>query len=775
MKMGKLLRLVFISFITVLPQHLLAQDKKPKVAIVLSGGGAKGLAHIPLLQTLDSLGIVPDLVIGTSMGSVVGGLYAMGYSGDSIANLAKNANWDILLGGHIDLRDVSVEEKSEFNKYLVDFDIREGKPKVNSSLLQDQNLRLFLSALTYPAYKVKNFDSLSIPYRAIATDIVNGKEVIIADGSLMKAMRSSMSIPGIFKPVVYKNTLLVDGGILNNFPADIAKNMGADLIIGSDVSGGMLPIEKLDNIPNLLFQTGMLVSNIKNPGNQKLSDVLLDHRPYITYSTGDFAKSKEIYELGKIALLEKMDALVDLAAKLKEYPKRTHKLPYVEKESVIDTVIYKGISEANLDLVKARTNILGHKKYTIETLLAGIKRAMATNIFNQVTFSPVVEGDKTGIRLNGFEKSPNQVKGALHYDTYRGVGLIVNYTGRNIIAPASRFLVNLDIAEQPSFRLQYQKNYGFKKKWWWRSEALGQRLDQKLFVDGQIADDLKYGFIQFDNQFNRNINSIKSYVGMGINYKYAHIKPKVDPEVNDNLLDLSRYYFSTIEVNAHYQYNSMNEVFNATRGAYLKANLSRSILQYADVDFYADTNTDIKGATNGFTKLGLDYEKRIALKKKVTGLIGASANFIFEDQLQTDDVSFADFGYAANYFLGGNLVNPRKESYTFLGLNEDELNVSQFVKLDLGVQFNTSHNFYITPHYSITSIGFDDFNDYVDSVFSPQGSWQDRIETSLVMSAGATISYSSFMGPVNLDVSWVNDIDRVRVFFSVGIPFNRSN
>jgi NTE family protein len=122
-------------------------QKNPKIAIVLSGGGAKGIAHIPLLQKLDSLNIVPDLVVGTSMGSLVGGFYAMGYSGDSIASITKNANWDKLLGGKTSLRDVSVEEKSEFGRYLVDFDIKKGKIKTKMSILNDQHLREFFYGL----------------------------------------------------------------------------------------------------------------------------------------------------------------------------------------------------------------------------------------------------------------------------------------------------------------------------------------------------------------------------------------------------------------------------------------------------------------------------------------------------------------------------------------------------------------------------------------------------------------------------------------------------
>ena len=166
---------LFLTF----TQFLTAQTEKPKVAVVLSGGGAKGVAHIPLLQTLDSLGIVPDLIIGTSMGSVVGGFYAMGYSGDSIATITKNAKWDELLGGQTSLKDVSIEEKSEFGKYLIDFDWVKGKPKATSSLLNDQFLREFLSLYTYPVYNIHDFDSLPIPFRSMTTDIVNGKEVLL--------------------------------------------------------------------------------------------------------------------------------------------------------------------------------------------------------------------------------------------------------------------------------------------------------------------------------------------------------------------------------------------------------------------------------------------------------------------------------------------------------------------------------------------------------------------------------------------------------------------
>ena len=455
--MKKTVSLFVLLLSLTLTQIIFAQEKKPKVVLVLSGGGAKGLAHIPLLQALDSLHIVPDLIVGNSMGSVIGGMYAMGYSGDSIQKITKNIDWDKLLGGNMSVKSVSVEEKSEFQRYLVGIGIKDGKPTSVSSLLNDQYLREFLTELTFPVYNIKDFDNLSIPFRAMATDVVFGKEVILSKGNLAFAMRSSMSLPAVFKTMPYEKTLLVDGGVMNNFPTDIAKKMGADIIIGSDVGGGMEPIDKLDSFIAVLMQTSMFPSNIKDPENRKLCDILVDHLPNLRFSTTDFTKSNEIYKDGTIATNLNLDALAALAEKLKGFKQRTHELPTVSTEFVIDTIVYKNISKENLPLVIARTNIKTQTKYTTKDLTAGINGAMGTNLFNQITYSYFVhDGDKLGLLLNGLEFPKNQVNASLHYDTYRGVGLILNYNARNVLAESSRLIATADIAEQPKIRIEKQ-------------------------------------------------------------------------------------------------------------------------------------------------------------------------------------------------------------------------------------------------------------------------------------------------------------------------------
>lgn len=771
--MKKLLFIAFALFI-LFPQINYSQEKKPKVVLVLSGGGAKGLAHISTLQALDSLGIVPDLVIGTSMGSIVGGLYAMGYSGDSIATLAKGINWDKILSGSIPLNVVSSEEKSEYKRYLIDLDFVNGKPKVNSAILNDQNLRELFSELTFPVFNVRDFDDLNIPFRAMTTDIVNGKEILIGEGSLSNAMRSSMSIPGVFSPVAYKGTLLIDGGVLNNFPVDVALEMGADFVIGSDCGTGMAPKEQLDNITTLLFQASMLTSNLKNPQSKADCDILMDHIPNLTYSTGDFNKASEIFEQGKIATNQNIDALVALAEKLKGFEQRKRALPERKETVVIDTIIYKNISEANLDLVKARTAINEHEEYTTKDVVDGINKAMGTTLFKQINYAGGIneETQKVELELDALEHAQNQLKGSLHFDSNRGVGLILNYTGRNILGKSSRLLATVDVAEQPKFRVQYQKNFGKDKEWWWRSDLMYEHLKEKLFIEGEYADKLKYNYFEFDNQINKNIVSFRSFIGLGFNYEHTTMKPTVDPKFSDNIIKINKYNFYNFEVYTHFIYNSLNTVFYPTQGTYFRANVSRSFVNEIDLSYYEDIEDDVKGSTNDFTRLNLDFEKRIPFNEKISGIIGANANFIFEDALKDSEVSFTEYGYAEKYFLGGNLPNSRRNSYAFAGLNDNEINVNQFMKLDLAVQFNPSSKLYITPHYSVGSVGFSDFNEYFNDAFSPNGDWTEQFETSTLMAAGLTLSYYSFLGPVDFDVSWVNKINKVRVFFSVGLKFN---
>ncbi|QTE23115.1 patatin-like phospholipase family protein [Polaribacter cellanae] len=755
---------------------LLAQEKKPKVALVLSGGGAKGVAHIPLLQKLDSLGIVPDLIVGNSMGSIVGGLYAMGYSGNEIADLAKNIEWNNLIGGSLSLDNVSNEEKSEFNQYLISAAIVKGKVKINPFILSDQNLRNFLTSITFPVYHISNFDELPIPFRAIATDIVDGKEVVLSSGSLALAMRSSMSIPGVFSAVPYKNTLLIDGGILNNFPVDVAKRMGADFIIGSDVGNGMLPKERLDNLQSLLFQSGMIASNIKNPANRALCDILLSHRSNITYGTADFGQTLNIYEQGKIALTAKLSQLIKISKQLKKFKQRTISVPIAKDSISLDTIVYNGIYKDHLNLIKARTNLTKGKKYSKTDIAKGINTAMGTALFQQIKYRLFDKDNKTTLYLNGLENANHQIKGAIHYNNELGAGLILNYTGRNLIGKSSRSLITIDLAKNPKIRLQHQNIIGKNKNWWTRTELYANNYRQGLYTAGFKTEDYKYRFQQVKSQLNRNLSSLKSYIGLGIEYENTTLRPQVPIEVSSvKENSISRYRYQNYLATLRFNFNTINKQYFATKGSFVAINYKRSLDNILNVDIFSFDNQEyikLKGSLANYHKLSFLTSNRFSFSPKSTLIAGVTGGFIFEDIVKEDKLSFTDYNVGPSYFLGGNASIARGGSFIVPGLKDGEALASQFLKVDISFQYAFQKKLFITPHLDLVLFGNNTFSNYLKNFTNITSNWNDiEQQTGLIFSTGLTASYNSVLGPIIIDASFVNDINQMRFFVGLGYSF----
>ncbi len=220
---------------------------RPTVGIVLGGGGARGAAHVGVIKVLDELQIPVDYIAGTSMGAIVGGLYASGMTADELVNVIETADWSALLTDRPPRAQRSFRRKSDDIGFLVDFDLGIDKSGLifPEGFIQGQNLEIALKRLALSAISTDDFDELPIPFRAVATDIVTGEAVVIDSGDLAAAMRASMSAPGIFKPVRRDGRILVDGGIANNLPVQVVRDMGADILIVVDVGFPLLPEEQL--------------------------------------------------------------------------------------------------------------------------------------------------------------------------------------------------------------------------------------------------------------------------------------------------------------------------------------------------------------------------------------------------------------------------------------------------------------------------------------------------------------------------------------------------
>jgi NTE family protein len=290
---------------------------RPKVGLVLAGGGAKGFAHIGTLKLIDSLHIPIDYIAGTSMGGIVGALYAIGYDGLTLEKLSFATDWQEIFTDIPPRRDLPYFLKKETGKYQVNFAVQGIKPAAPSGLIFGQKITLLFSSLTYPYEKVSDFDDLPVPVRLIAVDLPTGQQVTLCKGSLAKAMRATMSIPTVFSPVEWGDSLLVDGGLLNNFPVNIVKEMGADLVIGVDLATPLKDRQQLRDGLAVLNQSLAIFDRTRREQQKKLCDV------YIQPDLGEFTpadfdneKIEIILKRGDLAAQYHLEELIALRDRL---------------------------------------------------------------------------------------------------------------------------------------------------------------------------------------------------------------------------------------------------------------------------------------------------------------------------------------------------------------------------------------------------------------------------------------------------------------------------
>jgi len=285
---------------------------RPKVGLVLGGGGARGFAHIGVIKVLEELGIPVDYVVGTSMGSIVGGLYASGYSAAEMEEIITRIDWENVFSDTPTRNSWSSRAKQEGSKYLFGLGFDRKGFTIAAGLTKGQKISMLFSFLTLPVSHIERFDDLPIPYRAIAADIGTGEEVVLDHGSLAESMRASMSVPGVFTPVDIEGHLLVDGGIVNNVPVNVVKAMGADIIIAINVSSGLVDKEQLGNPFAVLNQMVGIQMLKATQAQLKNADVVLE--PDLKdYTASNFENGKEITALGEDAARKQINQLKALA------------------------------------------------------------------------------------------------------------------------------------------------------------------------------------------------------------------------------------------------------------------------------------------------------------------------------------------------------------------------------------------------------------------------------------------------------------------------------
>ncbi len=255
-------------------QKNIKASKRPTVAVVLSGGGAKGVAHISALKAIEEAGIPIDIICGTSMGSLIGALYCIGYTSDDLDSLVRSQDWTVLLSDRADPATLSLRQREEQNTYALIRGMSSDTPE-KGGLIRGRNLNVLFRRLCAGYLDSISFDSLPIRFACVATDIVTNGEVVFHDGYLVQAMRASMAIPAVFTPVRIGEMVLIDGGLRNNYPADVARQMGADIIIGVTVQNDSLRADEITDAMSVFNQIIDINSKNKYDDNVALSDIFM--------------------------------------------------------------------------------------------------------------------------------------------------------------------------------------------------------------------------------------------------------------------------------------------------------------------------------------------------------------------------------------------------------------------------------------------------------------------------------------------------------------------
>ena len=380
-------------------------NNEKKVALVLSGGGAKGIAQIPIIELIDSLQIPIDYIVGTSIGSINGAMYAMGYSPEEIKYYAYNTNWDLIFSNKKNREDLFYFEKNDLNKYQIEFTLDGIKPIAPIALANGHSSYMDLNNKTKNYEHINNFDELIIPFRCNASNLLNGNEIIFESGSLSNALRASSSIPSVFSPLKNDSLLLVDGGVLNNLPIDIAKKLNADIIIGINLSSINKKSSDIQDVFDVLSQSILVNGYKKRNDNIKMADLIIS--PDIqSYKTIDFSKESldELYANGKKAARKNLNKLIEIKKRLNIKENNRLKLSSIQSEILkikniqIESSTVKSYTELFPNFILPLS--LNKDEFIFE-----IRKLRDSNNYHKISYSFIKKDDDLELILTA-EKNP---------------------------------------------------------------------------------------------------------------------------------------------------------------------------------------------------------------------------------------------------------------------------------------------------------------------------------------------------------------------------------
>lgn len=439
-----------------------AESSRPRVGLVLSGGGARGAAHVGVLKVLEDMRVPIDAVAGTSMGAVVGGLYASGMSAQEIETLIGSVNWQDAFRDRPPRAELGYRRKQDDRNFLVRYalGVREDGFVLPQGLVQGQKLEQVLRAAALPVAGIRNFDRLPVPFRAVATDLETGEPVVMDSGDLVTAMRASMSAPGVFAPAQRSGRLLVDGGLVENLPIDVARSMNVDLLIVVDVSFPLYARDQLASpfeVTNQAF--AIMIRNRTLEQRQKLhSDDIIIDPPLGRFLSTDFERVPQALAAGEKGANDVRARLASLGLSPDGYLNYlAARNPRTTITPTIDFVRANAASSDHARLVDATMKEVVGKPLDPQTLQRELSSLYALDLFEAIDYSLVEDDGQTGLEMDLRRKSwgPNYARFGLNLeDDFEGnsrYNAAMRFIMTELNGLGAEWLTDLQIGENPRF------------------------------------------------------------------------------------------------------------------------------------------------------------------------------------------------------------------------------------------------------------------------------------------------------------------------------------
>lgn len=739
--MKKLLLILLI----LMPFLCLGQQKEDlKIGLVLSGGGAKGLAHIGALKAIEEAGIRIDYIGGSSMGAIIGGLYASGYSAAELDSIFHATNFNILIQDDLPRSAKTFYEKEDAEKYAITLPFDDFKLHFPSGLSKGQNIYNLMSRLTMHVSNINDFSKLPIPFFCVAADVETGEEVILDEGSLPKAVSASGAIPSLFSPVNINGRLLTDGGVANNYPVEELRKRGAEVIIGVDVQDSLMNREELKSVFDILSQ----VSNFRTISDMKekipKTDVYI--RPDISlFSILSFDQGEAIIDSGQVAAEKRMEELEKLA----ERQTRDHKeiqVPGVDSLQ-ISTLTIEGNNDYPRAYILGKLKLKYFTKFSFEDLNVGLNNLSATGNFNRINYQLIPNRDSPYYTMAlQIEESKNKtfLRLALHYDQVYKSGALVNLTRKSLLF--TNDVTSLDVIFGDNLR--YNFDYYIDKGYYWsigfhsRYNSFNRGISFDFARENAGLEDINLNKIDIDYRDFTNRLYVETLFrqvfsfGMGAEYKYLKIISETleDDEVQSSVFENNHYYSAF----GYLKYDSYDNKYFPKKGFYFDGDFHVYLLSSNKEREFAEFSIakgKIGYAVTPFNRFSLRLSSETGFK------------------IGNDNINTLDF------FLGGYGNNFINNFIPFYGYEFISLSGDSYIKglLELDYEIFRKNHFIASANIA-----------NVENKLFSSGDWFTWPDYT-----GYALGYGleTFLGPLELKYSYSPEVKQSQWYISLGFWF----